>query len=114
MTLWQENIRSDTEEDTENDRIGSSQDMDVDTQKSRLTRKRPEDSREYDPEKNKKTPRTENFGCPKGCGYVGTRARALSQHARACNGKPWDVQKRQKAQTSRSKVQESQSTERSS
>jgi len=79
-----------------------------------LTRKRSEDSKEYEPEKNKKAPRTANFECPKGCVYIGTKAGPLSQHSHACNGKPWDVQKREKAQTSRSKVQESQSTEKSS
>jgi hypothetical protein len=41
---------------------------------------------------------------------VGTKAGPLSQRIHACNGKPWDVQKWEKAGTSRTRVQESQST----
>jgi hypothetical protein len=91
--FWQENNHSETQEDNENDEKGSLQHMDVDTRKSHLSTKRPEDSKEYEPEKNKKAPRTANFECRKGCGYVGTKAGPLSQRIHACNGKPWDVQK---------------------
>jgi hypothetical protein len=67
-----------TQEDTENDEKGFSEDMDVDTRKSHLTRKRYEDNKEYEPEKNKKAPRTANFEC-----HVWSKAEPVSQHVHA-------------------------------
>ena len=88
MSSWLENNQSESQKDTENDERGYSEDTDVDMGKSHLTRERPEDSKEYEPERNQKEPRTGNFECPKGCGYVGTTTGPLSQHVHACNGKP--------------------------
>jgi hypothetical protein len=68
-----------TQEDTENIEKVSSEDMGVDTRKLHLSRKRPEESKEYEPEENKKAPRIANFEFPKGCEYVGTKAGPLSQ-----------------------------------
>jgi hypothetical protein len=44
--------------------------------------------------------------CPKGCGRIINKPSGLSQHVAACTGEPWETQKKQRAQSSRSRRDE--------
>jgi hypothetical protein len=85
MNFWQENHQSQTQEDTENDKNGSSQDMDMDQVSSALKL------------------------------WIRVYLSWITfTDFHACNGKPWDVQKREDTQPSRCNVREFQSTKRTS
>ena len=107
MDFWKsarENPAREHQEDQE-----TSDDMDVDPRQSHLTRRRSEEAQGRAQKRSKSTfSKAQAVPCPKGCGYIGGKVGPMSQHEAVCNGKPWNDQKREKAQASRSRMQESQ------